>query len=374
MAGERVIKLGRSCGVMRSGANLDSTWLPLRECSLIRLLATLFHSLCLVLVSSLKMNPQSTGLWKKIKRIFKKGETDPVQAPPLSSASSPPQSKPSVQVAETFPGGVKVWRGCANADVDICFIHGLTGNRDSTWIAEGHTEPWPKSLLPTELPHLKARIITFGYDAYISRWGQASINQLTDHAANFLQKVVAEREKSDAVDRPLIFVAHSLGGLVCKQGLLMSKDSPEAHLQKLYGMTKGVIFMGTPHTGAWLADWSKIPADIFGVVKSTNTSLLRVLQTKDEHLLFINERFLSLLRTLREGIEGGTRLRVICFFEELGYPQIGCVVPKASATFASDTPIGIHANHRNMVKFATAEDDAFQSVAAELRRWTNELR
>jgi hypothetical protein len=130
--------------------------------------------------------------------------------------------------------------------------------------------------------------------------------------------------------------------------------------------------MGTPHAGSWMADWFKIPIDIFGILKSNNTSLLRVLQTNDELLRSLNKDFLSLLRVLREG--DGQKIHVTCFYEELGYPKVGHIVSRSSATFASDTPISIHANHSEMVKFRSVSDDGFQSVAGELRRWMEDFR
>jgi protein SERAC1 len=310
----------------------------------------------------------------KFKKLFKRNKTQ--HEPPASDDSSltTPPSKPNVQVTEPFPRGVKDWVECDDAEVDICFIHGLTGNRDSTWTTKGQAEPWPKTLLPAELPNTKASIFTYGYDAYIVRLGHASSNRLTNHAMNFLQIVTLDREKKNASNRPLVIVAHSLGGLVTKQAILNSKDSPEKNLRNMYNMTKGIIFMGTPHTGSWMANWSKIPADILGILKSANTDLLRVLQTNDELLNKLNRDFLYLLRTLREGPQDERKINVVCFFEEIGYPKIGHIVSEASATFASDPPISVHANHSDMVKFATASDAGFQSFAGQLRRWMDEIR
>lgn len=302
--------------------------------------------------------------------------TKRVRQEPPEPDESTPRSESAVQarVAEPFPYGIEEWIKCDDAVVDLCFIHGLTGNRNSTWTAPGQSEPWPKALLPGELPSLKVRIITYGYDAYVFQWGHASSNQLTDHGTNFLQKVTENREKNNATERPLIIIAHSLGGLVSKQAILRSRDSPESHLRNLYDKIHGIIFMGTPHTGSWMADWGKIPADVFGIFKSANTTLLRVLQTDDELLLSLNESFLHPLRNIREDPERRKQLNVICFFEELGYPKVEHIVSKSSATFASDSPISIHANHSAMTKFSTPRDDGFESVCGNLRRWTNELR
>jgi hypothetical protein len=133
------------------------------------------------------------------------------------TTSAAPSPTPERHTAIAFPVGPSTWVEREDAEFDICFIHGLTGNRDTTWTAKGVTEPWPKKLLPIEFPDAKVRIMTYGYDAYITRWGSASSNQMIDHASTFLQKITADREKARATARPLIIVAHSLGGLVTKQ-------------------------------------------------------------------------------------------------------------------------------------------------------------
>jgi protein SERAC1 len=130
--------------------------------------------------------------------------------------------------------------------------------------------------------------------------------------------------------------------------------------------------MGTPHKGAWMADWARIPADALGLVKSTN-KLLSILQTgtSNEFLQSIQDRFWEMIREQRES---GRRLEVTCFFEELGLPGVGEVVTKESATLEGYNAFSIHANHSNMVKFGSAEDNGFRRLLGELMRWTGEAR
>ena len=269
----------------------------------------------------------------------------------------------------SFPDGVEVLHDCPEATVDICFVHGLTGNRDTTWTANGQSAPWPKTLLPPRLS--KARILTYGYDAYIVRKSVASTNRLIDHANNLLNDLTAERMSSGASSRPLIFVAHSLGGLLCKKAILLSRNNPELHLQGIFNYTKGIVFMGTPHKGSWMADWAKIPASAIGLVKSTNKSLLAVLETDDQLLEDIQVSFWQMIREQREG---GRYLEVTCFFEELPLPRAGVVVSKASATLEGYRSVTIHANHRDMVKFASADHNGFKRLLTDLIRWESEIR
>jgi hypothetical protein len=262
-----------------------------------------------------------------------------------------------------------VWHDCPDATIDICFVHGLTGNRDSTWTALKQSTPWPTILLPPKLP--RARLLTWGYNAYIVQASVASKNRLTDHAINLLIDLTHDRASCGASGRPLIFVAHSLGGLVCKEAILSSRNNPEPHLCDVFEHTTGIIFMGTPHRGSWMADWMKIPASGLGVLKSTNKSLLQVLGTDDQLLESIQVRFWSMVRGQRES---GRRLEITCFFEELPLPVVGQVVSKVSATLEGYTMVSIHANHRDMVKFRTENDNGFKRLVGDLIRWQGETR
>jgi pimeloyl-ACP methyl ester carboxylesterase len=95
----------------------------------------------------------------------------------------------------------------------IVFIHGLTGNRESTWTEKSSRVFWPEELLKHDVP--RTRILTFGYDADVAHfWTQSSQNRIGDHALNLVNALAQLRERSDTEDRPIIFAVHSLGGLV----------------------------------------------------------------------------------------------------------------------------------------------------------------
>lgn len=239
---------------------------------------------------------------------------------------------------------------------------------DSVWRMQTLLPGCPKTLLAPKLD--KARILTYGYDAYIVRKGVASSNRLIDHAANLLNDLTTDRACCNAPSRPIIFVVHSLGGLVCKQAILLSRNNPEAHLRDIFNCIIGIVFMGTPHRGAWMADWADIPASALGLVKSVNKSLLKILQTDNEALELIQVNFWSMIR---ERQKANQPPEVTCFFEELPLPGVGTVVSKESATLEGYNPITTHANHRDMVRFASAEENGFKRVLGELVRWVSQV-
>ncbi|KAF4983670.1 hypothetical protein FZEAL_976 [Fusarium zealandicum] len=273
------------------------------------------------------------------------------------------------QRLESFPDGVKVWHDCDDATVDICFVHGLAGNRDKTWRAAGQSTPWPAAFIPPKLP--RARILTYGYDAYVVKKSVSSSNRLMDHANNMLHDLTTERSSSSAASRAIVFVAHSFGGVVCKTAMIISRNNPEPHLRAVFDCTKGIAFMGTPHGGSWAAEWARIPARALGQVKSTNQALLDVIQTDGQYLEFIRDTFLSMIRELRESRRD---LQITCFFEELPVSGVGKIVPKDSACLEGYSAFSIHAKHREMVKFASEEDNGFKRLLGELARWEVMIR
>jgi len=271
------------------------------------------------------------------------------------SSDIPPQSD-----------GFKVWYDYPGATVDICFVHGLSEDRNTTWTSHGQNAPWPWTLLPPRLN--TARILTFSYDAYVVQKPVASSNRLIDHATNLLNDLTTKRASSSASSRYIIFVAYSLGGLVCKEAILHSRNHPEDHLRSIFNFCKGIIFIGTPHKGSWMANWLNYR---LGLIKSTNASLLKVLQTDDQLLESIQNRFLEIVLVL----ESTNRpLWVTCFVEELPLPGIGRVVTKESAAFPGYTALTIQADHREVVRFKTAEDTGFKRLLGELVRWEYEIR
>lgn len=105
--------------------------------------------------------------------------------------------------------------------------------------------------MPGTVP--RARVLTYGYDTHIRhQWVGPRVNRNTvyDIAWNLL--VALESERRAAPSRPVLFVVHSLGGIVVKEALRRSRSCQmgQAHLRGIFESTIGIIFFGTPHAGA----------------------------------------------------------------------------------------------------------------------------
>ena len=109
---------------------------------------------------------------------------------------------------------------------------GLTGQAYNTWWHKECNVYWPKDLLSNDLP--SCRILTFGYDADIIHiWKQKSTARLGNHAEALVGDLARQRIDTDSNDRPILFIVHSLGGLVTENALCYSRNHSAEHLQKV---------------------------------------------------------------------------------------------------------------------------------------------
>ncbi|KAF7554701.1 hypothetical protein G7Z17_g2746 [Cylindrodendrum hubeiense] len=273
----------------------------------------------------------------------------------------------------TLALGLEEWYNGDDPDVDIIFIHGLMGHREKTWRGTADDgrklEPWPRTLLPSIIPN--SRIFTFGYDAHVVNWkemqGKVSVKAIRDHAKELVSSIEHERNQTNTTGRPMIFVCHSLGGLVCKDAIVFSAQRRDRKdLVDFSQHTAGIIFMGTPHRGSAIADHAARFTGLVGSFKQTNPKLLRVLQAESDTLQLIHEDFYDLVNGRRTSANEQD-IQVMCFWEELPSPITGSIVPRESAVLPGFGDRGIHADHKGMTKFSSASDPGYQSFLQELK-------
>ncbi|KAI4932682.1 hypothetical protein J4E85_003080 [Alternaria conjuncta] len=278
-------------------------------------------------------------------------------------------TKTSMPTEATKAYGPLVLSDPDKAVVDIVFIHGLGGDRTGTWTertADDKQNPcfWPRDLLPIDLPD--ARIITWGYAAAtIKPLGVVSIANPTQHAEKLCSELASLRV--DVVDRPILFVAHSMGGIVAKKALLNSQDSNVDSIAPLVDDTRGIIFMGTPHCGSKSADVASFLAKIVRacIFQQVNPSMINELQSQDPQLNELQSHF---HRLIVKRIKEDSAIEVCCFCESVPLSGFGIIVPDYSAAPPGYERIVVDANHVEMTKFSKREDQTYKNVLAELRR------
>ncbi len=189
-------------------------------------------------------------------------------------------------------------------------VHGLNGRPDLTWTAADGTF-WPTDLLPASLRGVPANILVYGYNADVygrHRSGSsASDNFIHQHAQTLVTSLALFRRGEGRAQKPLLWVAHSLGGLVVKRALLYASDLRAAHhddYRAVFVSTYGIIFLGTPHAGADAASWACVlqamadavlPRKLF----ESESVLLKTLKRDNETLANINSHFLDIYQRFR---------------------------------------------------------------------------
>jgi pimeloyl-ACP methyl ester carboxylesterase len=131
---------------------------------------------------------------------------------------------------------------------DLIFVHGIGGHPLKTWLPGNYNQNgfWLERAAADQPMY---RVWSLGYPAARTMWDRRGSFAPPQRAASLL--VYLDAKKLGA--RPLVFIAHSLGGLVVKQLLRVAHDSPQSRLQRFAGNTSGIIFIATPHLGADIA-------------------------------------------------------------------------------------------------------------------------
>ena len=217
-----------------------------------------------------------------------------------------------------------------NPSADIIFVHGLQGHPQRTWqSSKDSCSPraiyWPRDLLSHDRGD--ARILTYGYDSRISHFFTGPANQMniSQHGEALLNSVAGERLRSKLQGRPIIFVAHSLGGLLVKEALIESKKQQyNPGKTDIYASTQAIVFFGTPHMGSNDVKWGLLVQRIASVAFNTNGKILRGLGVDSELL----DR---LARDFQDVLDSG-KLRVCSFQEAVGKAGLPIFNGKVSLT------------------------------------------
>ena len=250
--------------------------------------------------------------------------------------------------------------------IDDEFDHQARKKRRTGQGATSRDVFWPRDLLPKIYP--QARVLTWGYDVQIEQLlSSASQASIFHHAETLLSDLGTLRSSASDKMKPIIFIAHSLGGIVVKDALSLSGNE-RTFFNEILPATPGVMFLGTPHHGSKVASLGKIAFELSkALLQKPNIQILRGLEVNSEILERIARSFGQVLAS--------GRLKVHSFREEL-VTKGAKIVEDFSSTigYLNETRGSLHANHRDIAKFSSLDDVKFQRVASVLQRWSKEIR
>jgi len=237
--------------------------------------------------------------------------------------------------------------------IDLVAVHGLNPTNtefhaEQTWTAEGKL--WLRDFLPSRAP--TARVLLFGYNSNVAF--ETSTAGVLEQAENLLNRLKSKR--ATAPDRPLIFICHSLGGIVVKQALVHAKLDDS--YRQIRTATYGIAFFGTPHQGGNHTYLGDIASSIArAVLRNPRPNFMEALKGDS---LFA-DTFVQHFRQLLEDYY------ILSFFETRPFKKLGTIVDKKSATLGlpgtREKQIAMDADHSHICKFERDDNDAYEQVA-----------
>ncbi|KAF7550706.1 hypothetical protein G7046_g7936 [Stylonectria norvegica] len=253
---------------------------------------------------------------------------------------------------------------------NIVFVHGLGGTSRKTWTK--HSNPdlfWPLTFLPLEPDLCLSRTLTFGYNADFRKAGNLNTSVL-DFAKDLLYDLrYARDEQGQELEMekvPLIFVVHSMGGLITKEAYIQGQNDPK--YKAIVKAISAVVFLATPHRGTNLAQTlNRILQSTF----STNPKqYISELAKNSFSLQKLNEQFRHI----------APRLDIVSFYETQPTP-IGIkanrimVLEKDSSVlgYPGETSKALNADHHGICKYESPVDPNYVVVKNVLRSLVSKI-
>ncbi len=162
---------------------------------------------------------------------------------------------------------------------------------------------WLRDRLPQDVPQIRSLI--YGYDTKLFK--SHSFQDLDDIAWSFIARL-KEIRRSLAPAKPLILLAHSLGGIVLKRALVLLAHEGHAEEKMIFESVKSLVFFGVPHKGMMISHFLAMVAkqpneDLISKTLSLDSDLLPELH---EHFTKIASSFNGNIRFVYETAESQT--------------------------------------------------------------------
>lgn len=103
---------------------------------------------------------------------------------------------------------------------------------------------WIRDTLPKDLPGVRA--VIYGYDTKL--YSSHSFQNIRDLARALISHLQTYGWGLPAA-KPIVFLAHSLGGLVLRQAMVQLESSSDKEYKSLLNLLRGAVFFGVPNLG-----------------------------------------------------------------------------------------------------------------------------
>ncbi|CCA77440.1 hypothetical protein PIIN_11417, partial [Serendipita indica DSM 11827] len=167
--------------------------------------------------------------------------------------------------------------------------------------------------------------------------------------------------------RPIIFVAHNLGGIILKWALVICHNQnleSKGDLRDILVSTHAILFFGTPHSGLEGTTLMTAISRFASMYRKTTNVLLKDLENHSSELETVQSLYVA----------ASEKINSIFFCEEYETPaerkRRKLNVPHHAAVIAGDrnaTIIVLHANHEALVRFHAADSENYRTVLHYLK-------
>ncbi|KAH7008807.1 hypothetical protein EDB80DRAFT_576244 [Ilyonectria destructans] len=281
------------------------------------------------------------------------------------------------EYSHEFHGITPLYDNRKGADVDVVAVPGLASHALGSWMSptRDEDEVWLRDFLPPDIPNI--RVLAYGYDTrLVNSESTECIQQL---GTRFLELITTFRDDDGTNRRPIIFLGHSLGGLIIKSALSYAHDTPQASESDLLKSCHAILFFGVPHQGMRSDPLDEI------VKGQPNRGLIQELVVDNEDRMpssYLNLLEAGFARTCRAKYE------IVNFYElkQSSSPKrIGSgpvvmdgakylTVSRISATMGSSewNNVALDTDHTGLVKFTSPADVNYTTVKGRLQKLVGE--
>lgn len=201
---------------------------------------------------------------------------------------------------------------------------------------------WPIDWLPQQFPQI--RILGLQFESALSYWVKKVCpceqdKMLKNRSMDYLQRL-ADAGIGDR--RPVVWVCHSMGGLLVKGIINQSLASNDPKIRHIGENSRGILFLGTPHRGSSIAKYTHHTALLWPTIE------VKEMEENSKKLLELNEEFLENIVKMKHPMEivsvaEGSAMKVFQNIKMI-------VVPLASAYLGYGDFFVSNENHLNLSK------------------------
>lgn len=246
--------------------------------------------------------------------------------------------------------------GCKNDEriADIVFMHGLGGDAKQTWHPSNEPESFFPKWLGEALPDVG--VWSLEYDAAQSKWTGDALS-LPDRATDVLGRL----DLAGFGGRPIIFVTHSLGGLVAKQVLRHAKEMAVNDWKTIGESISGIMFIATPHSGSDLSSYLKYVSAF-----ARTTAAITDLESHHPRLRELNVWFRN--NCAKHGISVGVLYETKATSTSFGFSAVVVDPTSSDPGIAGIAPIPIETDHISICKPSSKTAPVFQHTVKFIKR------